>query len=192
MNDAPLSSIQSMGSQHAVPAARIEGLVTTEAGDEILVYDQTKHHIHHLNQTSAVIWRLCDGQRGVSDVARAASEMLGVPVSEELVVIATGKLSEAGLLDGGYEADAGAPKHSRRTMIRRAAIGGAAVAIPAIISITAPEAALAATCTGSCSCNSDCNGPCSQCSSFTHTCCNPNAGGAPFAKCPVGDTGIPC
>ena len=31
-----------------VPAARIEDLVTTESKDEVLVYDQAVHHIHHL------------------------------------------------------------------------------------------------------------------------------------------------
>ncbi len=57
-----------------VPAARITGLVITEAKDEVLVYDTERHHIHHLNRTSATIWRLLDGRRSMSELIQAGAD----------------------------------------------------------------------------------------------------------------------
>jgi hypothetical protein len=51
------------------PLARTEELVTTTSKDEVLVYDKTAHHIHHLNASAAQVWYLCDGERTVADLA---------------------------------------------------------------------------------------------------------------------------
>jgi hypothetical protein len=116
-----------------VPAARFENLVMTEAGGEVLVYDETSHHIHRLNQASATVWGLCDGRR---TVAALASES-GMTV--EMVQVALGKLADAMLLDGDLPAGARATGQSRRSFLRKAAIAGAAV--PVIASVSAPDAA---------------------------------------------------
>lgn len=72
-----------------VPSARTVDLVTTESKDEVLVYDQTVHHIHHLNATATKVWRLCDGQRTVSEIAAEAG------VAEEAVKLALRTLEDA-------------------------------------------------------------------------------------------------
>ena len=92
----------------SVPAARTIDLVTTESKDEVLVYDQTVHHIHHLNASAAKVWRLCDGERTVSEIATEAR------MAEEAVQLALRTLEEAQLLDGPLattmrESRAGAP-----------------------------------------------------------------------------------
>ncbi|HET8634386.1 MAG TPA: PqqD family protein, partial [Gemmatimonadales bacterium] len=46
-----------------VPAARVTDLIVSKTSNDLLVYDQRTHHIHHLNEAAAAIWRMCDGQR---------------------------------------------------------------------------------------------------------------------------------
>ena len=119
-----------------VPAARTAHLVTTQSKDEFLVYDQQRHHIHHLNPTAAAIWWFCDGTRTVSDLARAAA------VDEESVRIALRKLDDAHLLDGPLSTEIRGVTQSRRTFMRKAAVAGA-VAVPVVVSMSAPPAAAA-------------------------------------------------
>lgn len=123
-----------------VPKARTADLVTTEAGAEVLVYDQASSHIHHLNQTSAVIWRLCDGRRTVADLAQLSSRSLGHPVSEDLITEALTLLGEADLLVEPLSPTLRQTRQSRRAFLRRTAVAGG-LAVPAIVSVAAPAAA---------------------------------------------------
>jgi hypothetical protein len=141
-----------------VPAARVENLVTTTSRDEVLVYDQDRHHIHHLNPTAAAVWSLCNGRRTVSEVARAAA------IDEDAVRLALRKLDDAKLFDGPLEAGVRGTTQSRRSFMKKAAVAG--VAVPMIASISAP-AASAQTSSGTCSPGSM---PCSNGSAAT-TCC---------------------
>jgi hypothetical protein len=175
----------------AIPAARIADLVITESKDEVLVYDTSNHHIHHLNRLSAVVWRLCDGSRSVADVTRMTRASVSGEVNDEVVRMALTKLEAADLLSGALETQMRALGQSRRSFLRKAAVAGAVV-VPAIVSMTAPQAAAALSpgpgrsCGGACSQNSNCNGCCSQCNGDGTTvpqfprgiCFNPNKGGA--------------
>lgn len=116
----------------AVPAARSTDLVTTASKDEVLVYDQERHHIHHLNATTTTVWTLCDGQRTVSELAQAAS------VDEDAVRLALRKLEDANLLDGTLSTDMRGKVQSRRAFMKKAALAG--VAVPMIASVSAPAA----------------------------------------------------
>lgn len=131
---------QSPAMSLAVPAARVEGLITTSSDDEVLVYDQERHHIHHLNHSAAAVWRLCDGRRSVEDIARAASEQDTEPVDADAVRLAIDKLARADLLVAAVPDAFQLSTHSRRTFMKRAAVAGA-VAVPAIVSMTAPARA---------------------------------------------------
>ena len=53
-----------------IPQARDEGLVIQELPDEVLVYDLDRHRSHCLNHTASAVWRLCDGQKSVSEIAQ--------------------------------------------------------------------------------------------------------------------------
>lgn len=121
-----------------LPAARLEDLVTTESGDELLVYDTKTHVIHHLNPTATTIWRLLDGQQTLDSVERSASAILGVDVSREVVESALTSLDGLDLLDGHVAFDGKSANPSRRRFLKKAAAAG--VAIPVIASITAPAA----------------------------------------------------
>ena len=124
-----------------VPAGRVENLVTTKAGDDVLVYDQDRHHIHHLNPTAAAVWTLCNGRRSVSDISQATG------FDSDAVRLALRKLEEANLLDGPLAPDVRGAMQSRRSFMKKAAVAG--LAVPMIASISAP-AASAQTSTGSC------------------------------------------
>jgi hypothetical protein len=126
----------------SVPAARFEGLVMTEAGDEVVVYDTGANHIHKLNTMSAAVWRQCDGQRSVDAVAAAVAAELDVEVSADAVRLALTKLADASLLESPLDESLRQTGQSRRAFLRKAAIAGA---VPAIVSISAPLAASAGT-----------------------------------------------
>lgn len=146
------------------PLARTEGLVVEALDDEVLVYDLERHRAHCLNGTAAVVWRGCDGKRSVDDLAALLGCEVGTPVSVELIRHALAELSRRRLLN---EAAGVEPGLSRREMLRKAGLAGAAAvaAVPVIKSIVAPTAAQASTCLGpgsSCSSSSECcSGLCS-------------------------------
>lgn len=138
--------------QLVVPAARTTDLVITQSGDEVLVYDTAAHHIHHLNAAATSVWQRCDGHRAVADIA------VETGLTEEAVQRALRTLGDAKLLDGPL-ADPMRGMQSRRSFMRKAAIAG--VAVPAIVSISAPSAS--ASQSGEvivCSDDSCCTGPC--------------------------------
>lgn len=117
----------------AVPAARTIDLVTTHSQDEVLVYDQQSHHIHHLNAQAAAVWRLCDGRRTVDHISVASR------LDETAVRLALGALADAHLLEGDLQAGL-RNTTSRRSFLKKATAAGA-VALPTIVSISSPAAA---------------------------------------------------
>lgn len=44
-------------------------LDAVELGDELLLCEETGQQVHRLNRTAAEIWKLCDGERAVSEIA---------------------------------------------------------------------------------------------------------------------------
>jgi hypothetical protein len=108
------------------------GLVTTEVGDDVLVYDQDSHQIHQLNASSAAVWRLCDGRRSVNDIALASK------LTQDTVRIALARLADSNLLNGPLPVELRLTGQTRRKLMKRAALAGAGATI---VSITAPLAA---------------------------------------------------
>jgi hypothetical protein len=128
------------------PLARFDDLVISQVGNETLVYDQRTHHIHYLDEVTAATWRHSDGRHTVSDLSRVVSLEMAQRLSIATIELALVKLSDVGLLLTPVEATE--PRASRRSLLRKAAIGGA-VAVPTIVSVSAPQAATAvSTCIG--------------------------------------------
>lgn len=163
-----------MGSK-IFPKARTEGLIVEDLDDEVLVYDMDRDRAHCLNSTAALVWKLCNGRRGASDIAGELQRTIQPPDkknsrrgikaqpaegTEELVWLALDQLSRDHLLDKETFTAARVPLISRREAIRRVGIG-AAIAIPIVASITAPTAVQAGSCRAS---GSNC-GTGSQCCS---------------------------
>jgi hypothetical protein len=132
------------------PLRREDELVIRELSEETVVYDRQRDKAHCLNRTAALVWRHCDGQTSVAELAKLLHEELGVRADEQLVWHALVRLDKARLLtERLHPAKAGA-RLSRRDLVR---LGVAAVAIPVVMTILAPTAQAGASCCGfSCPC----------------------------------------
>lgn len=155
-----------------LPRLRADGLVIHELPDEVLVYDKVRDRAHCLNQSAALVWRACDGQRAPEEIARKLSTQSTVAVTEDVVLLALAQLEEIHLLEQLENVPVSFAGMSRRQMARSLGVT-AAVTLPVITSILAPTPAQAATCIA----------PGQPCSPVQLCCtsCNPAAPGGP--KC---------
>ena len=118
-------------------------------GDELLVYDKTRDTAHSLNRTAATVWQSCDGHRSVDDLVEALRVELGDIADEDLVRVTLDDLTAGGLLEEAEERDPEAARLNRRRFIRRVGtVSAAALVLPVVHSITAPEPAAAGTVSG--------------------------------------------
>jgi hypothetical protein len=132
-------------SQNGQPQARKLDLVTREVADEVLVYDLKRHKAHCLNQTAALIWKYCDGQKSVGDIAALVGKDVNSTVDEATIWLAVDQLGKANLLEERVIRPAGIPRVTRREAVRRMGLG-AALAIPVVMSIVSPTLAQISSC----------------------------------------------
>jgi hypothetical protein len=144
------------------PVARRSGLLIRDLPGEVLVYDTESHRAHCLNRLAGEVFRHADGTRTVADLAALVGEHGG---GEQVVLGALANLVDAGLIE---ETDAKTTGGlTRREVVRRVGIG-AAVLLPAVVSVLAPTPAEAAvTCVCDCTGKSS-NTPCTT--SFQPVC----------------------
>ncbi len=126
------------------PHARKEGLIVEDLSDETLVYDQERHKAHCLNQTAAFVWRHCDGQTSVSELARLVQDELGIPTNDDVVWLALDRLHRTHLLQERQQEGTETRRYSRRLLVKR--LGQVGIAVPMVASIVSPAAAQAASC----------------------------------------------
>ena len=151
-----------------LPKARCEGIITKEVDGELLIYDRERDKAHCLNPSAAAIWKLCDGRTTTDQIASSVSKGNGSSIDEQIVWLALAELRRSKLLEKddciqlGPQATLGM---SRREAVRRIGLG-AAIALPVVISITAPTPAQAASLLPSnspCSTSTEClSGICSN------------------------------
>lgn len=127
----------------ANPIARKDELEVRELAEEVIIYDLRTHKAHCLNRSAALVWKNCDGEHTVADVARAVGSEFGTRADETVVWSALAQLEKFDLLDKRPARPAGVPRLSRRAMIRRV---GVAVAVPLVVSILAPTAQAQMSC----------------------------------------------
>jgi len=144
------------------PEKRRDGLVVKELPEEILVYDLERHKAHCLNPAAAVVFKHCNGERSVAELARLLRRELGASADQSWVHLALDRLGRAHLLEEGGRARE-ARGLSRREVLKRAGVGLAA-ALPLVTSIVAPTPVeAAATCVLASACASKPDGtPCSS------------------------------
>jgi len=122
-----------------LPRARKEGVLVTDLGAEVIVYDSAPHRAHCLNPPAAVVFRHLDGRTTMEQMIGHLRRELDRPADEAMVWLALEELDRALLLEERLpKRDAG--KVSRRHALRRLGIaaGSGAVLLPAISSIVAP------------------------------------------------------
>jgi hypothetical protein len=153
------------------PRARTSRLVTRDLGDELLIYDLERHKAYCLNRVAMQVYRLCDGETTIPDMALRIGNALGMPVDERAVRLGLVRLERAHLLDRPV---AQILHVSRREML--STLGRAAAVVgPVVTAITVPTSAQAQA-TG-CINNSSqpCDGrPCCP----PRFCCPPGTNGA--------------
>ena len=121
------------------PRARTNRLVTRELGDELLVYDLERHKAYCLNQVAMQVFRHCDGETTIPDMALRIGGALGLRVDEQTVRLGLVRLEKARLLDSPV---AQILHTSRREMLRT--LGrAAAVIVPLVTALTVPTSAQA-------------------------------------------------
>ena len=158
------------------PEKRRDGLVVTHLLDEVLVYDLDRHRAHCLNPTAAAVFRRCDGQTSVREIARGLHKGGAGSASEAAVWLALERLDQVHLLEAPLREAPGAPGLSRRELIRRAAVLSGLL-LPAITSVVAPTPAeAAATCVMSCA-GKPFGTPCSSIAPANCLCTCDGAGG---------------
>lgn len=120
-----------------LPVARQDQLLVEEVGEGLVIYDQERDRAHSLNRTAAAVWRRCDGRTGVRELAAALSLELRTDVGEDVVRLALARLDGARLLLDGLPA--ASRRVTRRELLRRVGLAGAAAAmLPVVASVTAP------------------------------------------------------
>jgi hypothetical protein len=128
------------------PRARVEKLIKRNVQDELIVYDLVRDVGTCLNSFAAEVWDRCDGQSSPATIAQVLSQSLQEPVHERTVWFAILKLSRANLLAERIKVPPSESRASRREVLHGLSLS-AASAVPLVLSIKAPAAAQAATCT---------------------------------------------
>ena|ERR1700687_975809 len=151
-----------MKSNTRLPRALTKDLVIRELDDETLVYDTGRDKAHCLNRTAAMVWKQCDGSTTAKQALGSLNRAFSVPLDEDVIWLAVKQLERFQLV----ESSAKPPSVSRRALVLKYA--PAALALPVIMSITAPTPAIVASCLhggvpcsmGSQCCSGVCDGSC--------------------------------
>jgi Coenzyme PQQ synthesis protein D (PqqD) len=123
-----------------LPRTRTDNLVVRELDDETLVYDTERDEAHCLNQTAALVWKHCDGKTTAREAVQSLQGTLGVSVDADIVWLAVQQLQRFHLVE---DTPKKSPGVSRRALVLKYA--PAALALPVIMSITAPTPAQSAS-----------------------------------------------
>lgn len=136
------------------PIARKNGLVVQESSGEVLVYDLETNKAHCLNESAATVWRKCDGNNSIRDLADSFARDFDEKVSDDFIWLAIDQLNDLNLLESKVKSESGGL--NRREVIRKIGLA-TVVALPLIASLAAPTSVFAAA---SCSCTAGSPGPC--------------------------------
>ena len=118
------------------PKSRHDDVVIQDLENELLIYDLKLNKAFCLNETSALIWRFCDGNNSIAEINQLLSEQLKLPVSEDIVWLALDQLKQDNLLANGDEIKFNGL--SRRAVIRKAGVASM-IALPIVASLIAPR-----------------------------------------------------
>lgn len=160
------------------PKTRTENIVVQEIEKEILIYDLKDNKAFSLNETSAKIWQLCDGNRNVAEIKQALNESLSQPIAEDFIWLALDNFKKDNLIENEENFEIDFNGLSRRQVIKKVGFASM-IALPIVSSIVAPTAAHAASGLGAlfaaCASPSDCAS--NFCTQGPPRCCVPGTQG---------------
>ena len=122
------------------PKARVTDIVVSEYRDEFLIYDLKSHKCHSLNATACSVWKKSNGKRTVEQIALEIDEDSDREIREGLVLLALSELTKRNLVDSAERPVYGWLE--RREMIKKIGVASV-IALPLVLSVTAPTAAMA-------------------------------------------------
>ena len=158
------------------PKGRENDLVVQEFETEVLIYDLTIHKAYCLNQASAMVWSLCDGNNSVADIIKQISKKLKSPVTEDFVWLALDQLKEHNLLADSKEIEIKFGTLSRREVVRKVGFASL-VALPSITSLVAPTALMATSHCVQAGSSVGCTSSGLNCQALAVSCCSRSASG---------------
>jgi hypothetical protein len=121
------------------PRARNDHLTVCELPEETLVYDRLRHKGHCLNATAALVWRHCDGETSVDELARIVANELGIGQAAAVVGLALEQLGRRHLFDEDAPPLPMAERVSRREVLKKLAL--AAASLPLVMTVATKTAA---------------------------------------------------
>lgn len=121
------------------PISLKHNILVQELDKELLLYDLTRDKVYCLNETSLIIWNLCDGENTVEDIRRQVSIQLKTQIAEEMIWLAIDKLKQEQLLENYQEIQISFSGLSRREVIKKVGLS-TMIALPFISAVTAPNA----------------------------------------------------
>ena len=70
------------------PLARKNEIVVQEVEGETLIYDLKANKAFNLNETSSIVWQLCDGDKTITEIAENLSNKYNSPITDDFVWLA--------------------------------------------------------------------------------------------------------
>jgi hypothetical protein len=105
-----------------------------------------------LNETSAAVWQVCNGERSVKSISEEAAKFIDAPISEELVWLALEQLATERLVENVEIPVPAFAGMTRRDVIKRVGFS-TLVALPIVASMVAPTSVAAQSSCGVCTCD---------------------------------------
>ena len=125
-----------------LPQSRQSNIVVQDFEKEVLIYDLKINKAFCLNETSAMIWQLCNGKRTVEEISQSLTKKLKQPITEDVIWLALDGFKKDNLLENNEQFEIDFNSLSRRQVIKK--VGFASMIIlPIVLSIVAPSAAMA-------------------------------------------------
>lgn len=124
------------------PISRKINIVVQEFENELLIYDLRLNKAFCLNQTSALVYQLCDGTKTIAEVGSLMSKSLKTSVSEDFVRLALHELNRENLLENAGQLKSYFAGFSRREAVKKVGLASM-IALPVISSLIAPTALMA-------------------------------------------------
>ena len=129
------------------PKTRNKNIVVQEMEKELLIYDLKDNKAFCLNETSAIIYQLCDGKNSVTEISLELNKLLKQPITEDVVWLALNDFKKENLLAESERFEINFNGLSRRQIIKKVGLASM-VALPLLSAVMAPQAAQAGSCGG--------------------------------------------
>ncbi|MBX7173016.1 MAG: PqqD family protein [Pyrinomonadaceae bacterium] len=122
--------------------AKTKDIVVQELESEVLIFNLKTNQAFCLNESSALVWQLCNGKNSFSEIRRLSGEKLDQKVDDEFIWLALTEIKKNGLLENPEELSDRFKGLNRRQIIKKIGLTSM-IALPFISAMVAPSAVMA-------------------------------------------------